>query len=183
MSSDVDARSLRAEAGTEDSAKDGQMPRITVRVPEERLAAIEERVEAGVYPNRSECVREALRQTVGISDGTSDGWRTRRKPKRRNAPTVTVTDDRLRLHKAAHEALGEPEFVRFLVDGDCVAIAPCPATHPDGYRVFGDSTQQIVAGGWLSSELERGEQPEGQWPLVDHDGLHVVDFSPEEGDA
>ena len=36
------------------------MERVTVRIPDDQLEAIEARVEAGDFPNRSEAIRDAL---------------------------------------------------------------------------------------------------------------------------
>ena len=43
------------------------MERITFRIPERQLEAIERRVERGEYPSRSEAIRDALRQLTGVS--------------------------------------------------------------------------------------------------------------------
>jgi Arc/MetJ-type ribon-helix-helix transcriptional regulator len=41
------------------------MDRITLRIPEAQLGALESRVEEGEFPNRSEAIRHALREYLG----------------------------------------------------------------------------------------------------------------------
>lgn len=42
----------------------GKTERITVRIPEEQLHGVEDLVESGVYPNRSEAIRESVRDLL-----------------------------------------------------------------------------------------------------------------------
>jgi Arc/MetJ-type ribon-helix-helix transcriptional regulator len=43
------------------------MERITFRIPERQLEAIERQVETGEYPSRSEAIRDALRRLTGVT--------------------------------------------------------------------------------------------------------------------
>ncbi len=50
------------------------MERVTIRIPTTQLERVESLVDAGVFPNRSEAIRAAIRQlgereTRGESDG------------------------------------------------------------------------------------------------------------------
>ncbi|MFC4358014.1 ribbon-helix-helix domain-containing protein [Halobium salinum] len=41
------------------------MDRITLRIPEAQLGALESRVDEGEFPNRSEAIRHAVREYLG----------------------------------------------------------------------------------------------------------------------
>lgn len=50
------------------------MERVTLRVPEKHLDEIEELVEAGEYPNRSEFVRTGIREKLEEHRGADHTW-------------------------------------------------------------------------------------------------------------
>jgi len=59
--------------GSNSDASDDRMTRVTVRVPDPMLAAIDRLVEAGEYPGRSECIRAGIRREfrdAGVERGT-----------------------------------------------------------------------------------------------------------------
>ncbi len=45
------------------------MERVTLRIPEQQVEAVEALVDDGEYPNRSEAIREAVRTMVKEKDG------------------------------------------------------------------------------------------------------------------
>lgn len=49
--------------------KGGTMERVTLRIPEEQVRAVETLVEEGEFPNRSEAIRAAVRTMVTEKDG------------------------------------------------------------------------------------------------------------------
>lgn len=53
------------------------MDRITLRIPEAQLAALESRVDDGEFPNRSEAIRHAVRELLGEEE-TDVGFSTSR---------------------------------------------------------------------------------------------------------
>lgn len=63
--SQVDGHTLRSRA-TEST----EMERVTFRLPDEQFRDIEDRVEDGEYPNRSELLRTAVREL--LDDGGDD---------------------------------------------------------------------------------------------------------------
>jgi transcriptional regulator, CopG family len=52
------------------------MERVTLRIPKQQVEAVEEMVETGEFPNRSEAIRSAVREMVNEQD--EDGDRSRR---------------------------------------------------------------------------------------------------------
>jgi len=46
-----------------------RMERVTLRIPEEQVRAVETLVEEGEFPNRSEAIRAAVRTMVTEKDG------------------------------------------------------------------------------------------------------------------
>lgn len=169
-----------ADARRRQSTK--SMERTTVRLPQERLDAIDGLVAEGTYPNRSEAIRDALRtlfSTAGIQ------WQPRRHEHHATSTTISVSNQHLNLISDSYEALGEPDAVRYLFQGNQVAIVPCSPEDPDAYPVYGDqgNTPHRTSAGWLSTALDRDDQPNGRFRLEQRGGLHVVDFSPEEGGA
>lgn len=51
-----------------------EMPRITFRIPREQREVLDERVEAGEFPSRSEALREAVREFVDDHAEVSGEW-------------------------------------------------------------------------------------------------------------
>jgi len=49
--------------------KGGTMERVTLRIPEQQVKAVEALVEEGEFPNRSEAIRAAVRTMVTEKDG------------------------------------------------------------------------------------------------------------------
>ncbi|MFB6110353.1 MAG: ribbon-helix-helix domain-containing protein [Halodesulfurarchaeum sp.] len=45
------------------------MERVTLRIPEQQIEAVERLVETGKYPNRSEAIRAAVREMVERDSG------------------------------------------------------------------------------------------------------------------
>ncbi len=57
------------------------MDRVTLRIPEQQIEAVEQLVETGQYPNRSEAIRSAVRELVDEEFETQQHRRqARRKP-------------------------------------------------------------------------------------------------------
>lgn len=56
------------------------MERITVRIPEKQLDDVEELVESGEYPNRSEAIREAVRNMLAEKENNEKTTGSSRKP-------------------------------------------------------------------------------------------------------
>jgi len=55
------------------------MERVTLRIPKQQIEAVEQMVETGKYPNRSEAIRSAVRemldeQTQGEQSKTRRTW-------------------------------------------------------------------------------------------------------------
>jgi Arc/MetJ-type ribon-helix-helix transcriptional regulator len=48
------------------------MERVTVRLPDEQLTAVEALVEDGQFPSRSEAIRAAVRQRLGEDETTGE---------------------------------------------------------------------------------------------------------------
>lgn len=46
--------------------------RVTVRMPEEQLEDIDRLVDKGVYPNRSEAIRDGVREITGAVESTPE---------------------------------------------------------------------------------------------------------------
>jgi len=54
------------------------MERVTLRIPRQQVEQVEELVETGEYPNRSEAIRSAVREMINESDaGEQSGSRER----------------------------------------------------------------------------------------------------------
>ena len=58
------------------------MERVTLRIPKQQIEEVEQMVETGEYPNRSEAIRAAVREKLNEQDGASE--RPSEKRKRRN---------------------------------------------------------------------------------------------------
>ena len=56
------------------------MDRVTLRIPEQQIEAVEQLVETGQYPNRSEAIRSAVRELVDEEFEPQHGRQARRKP-------------------------------------------------------------------------------------------------------
>ena len=57
------------------------MDRVTLRIPEQQIEAVEHLVESGQYPNRSEAIRSAVRDLVESEYGRElPRHQARRKP-------------------------------------------------------------------------------------------------------
>ena len=57
------------------------MDRVTLRIPEQQIEAVEQLVETGQYPNRSEAIRSAVRDLVDQEyDAEPNRRQVRRKP-------------------------------------------------------------------------------------------------------
>ena len=57
------------------------MDRVTLRIPKQQIEAVEQLVETGKYPNRSEAIRSAVREMVNEQQETDvRGHEARRKP-------------------------------------------------------------------------------------------------------
>lgn len=46
------------------------MERVTLRIPKQQIDEVEDMVETGQFPNRSEAIRSAVREMLNDSDGT-----------------------------------------------------------------------------------------------------------------
>ena len=46
------------------------MERVTLRIPKQQIEEVEQMVETGEYPNRSEAIRHAVREMLSEQDGT-----------------------------------------------------------------------------------------------------------------
>lgn len=53
------------------------MERVTLRIPKQQVEAVEELVETGEYPNRSEAIRSAVRELVDEQDDSDRSRRER----------------------------------------------------------------------------------------------------------
>lgn len=51
------------------------MERVTLRIPKQQIEEVEQMVETGEYPNRSEAIRSAVRDMINESDGEADSRR------------------------------------------------------------------------------------------------------------
>jgi len=45
------------------------MERVTLRIPKQQIEEVEQMVETGEYPNRSEAIRSAVREMLAEQDG------------------------------------------------------------------------------------------------------------------
>ena len=53
------------------------MERVTLRIPEQQIERVEQLVERGEYPNRSEAIRSAVRELVDDEEnGQENDWAT-----------------------------------------------------------------------------------------------------------
>ncbi|MFB6146410.1 MAG: ribbon-helix-helix domain-containing protein [Halobacteriaceae archaeon] len=53
------------------------MERVTLRIPKQQIREVEQMVEAGQYPNRSEAIRSAVREMLDEEDaggGKQKSW-------------------------------------------------------------------------------------------------------------
>jgi antitoxin ParD1/3/4 len=48
------------------------MERVTLRIPEQQIDEVEQLVETGEFPNRSEAIRSAVRDMIKERDGTRE---------------------------------------------------------------------------------------------------------------
>lgn len=51
------------------------MDRVTLRIPRQQVEEVEQLVETGEYPNRSEAIRSAVRTMIDDSDASEQGDR------------------------------------------------------------------------------------------------------------
>ena len=51
------------------------MDRVTLRIPRQQVEQVEQLVESGQYPNRSEAIRSAVREMVNENDGNEGSGR------------------------------------------------------------------------------------------------------------
>lgn len=56
-----------------------EMERLTLRVPSQRVRALEALVDDGEYPNRSEAIRAAIRQHIADTGAKDTYWRYQKK--------------------------------------------------------------------------------------------------------
>jgi len=61
------------------------MERVTLRIPKEQIEEVEQMVETGEYPNRSEAIRSAVREMLAEQDNSPN--RPSEKRKRRKDKT------------------------------------------------------------------------------------------------
>ncbi|GAB6879083.1 ribbon-helix-helix domain-containing protein [Halorubrum gandharaense] len=54
------------------------MERVTLRIPKQQIDEVEQMVETGEFPNRSEAIRSAVREMLNEQDGERDGRRRNR---------------------------------------------------------------------------------------------------------
>ncbi|MFB6234186.1 MAG: ribbon-helix-helix domain-containing protein [Halopenitus sp.] len=52
------------------------MERVTLRIPKQQIEEVEQMVETGKFPNRSEAIRSAVREMLREHDGETEGRRT-----------------------------------------------------------------------------------------------------------
>ena len=55
------------------------MERVTLRIPKQQIEEVEQLVETGEYPNRSEAIRSAVRDKLNEHDSTDDRSSNKRK--------------------------------------------------------------------------------------------------------
>jgi len=48
------------------------MERVTLRIPKQQIEEVEQMVETGEFPNRSEAIRSAVREMLNEHDGEDD---------------------------------------------------------------------------------------------------------------
>jgi Arc/MetJ-type ribon-helix-helix transcriptional regulator len=48
------------------------MERVTLRIPKQQIEEVEQMVETGEYPNRSEAIRSAVREMLAEQDDSRD---------------------------------------------------------------------------------------------------------------
>ncbi|ESS03831.1 MAG: transcriptional regulator, CopG family [uncultured archaeon A07HR67] len=48
------------------------MERVTLRIPKQQIDEVEQMVETGEFPNRSEAIRSAVRDMLNEQDGEAD---------------------------------------------------------------------------------------------------------------
>ncbi|QHS16924.1 ribbon-helix-helix domain-containing protein [Halopenitus persicus] len=51
------------------------MERVTLRIPKQQIEEVEQMVETGEFPNRSEAIRSAVREMLNEQDGEYNGRR------------------------------------------------------------------------------------------------------------
>ncbi|MFB6220741.1 MAG: ribbon-helix-helix domain-containing protein [Halolamina sp.] len=51
------------------------MERVTLRIPRQQVEQVEQLVETGEYPNRSEAIRSAVREMIDESDAAEQSGR------------------------------------------------------------------------------------------------------------
>jgi antitoxin ParD1/3/4 len=56
------------------------MERVTLRIPKQQIESVEQMVETGHYPNRSEAIRSAVREMLAEQDETGERGRSERPP-------------------------------------------------------------------------------------------------------
>jgi len=56
---------------------ENNMERVTLRIPKQQIEEVEQMVETGEYPNRSEAIRSAVREMINERDGEHEPRRNR----------------------------------------------------------------------------------------------------------
>ncbi|GAB3410181.1 ribbon-helix-helix domain-containing protein [Haloparvum alkalitolerans] len=51
------------------------MERVTLRIPKQQIEEVEQMVETGEFPNRSEAIRSAVREMLNEQDGDHESQR------------------------------------------------------------------------------------------------------------
>jgi len=51
------------------------MERVTLRIPKQQIEEVEQMVETGKFPNRSEAIRSAVREMLSEQDGEAESRR------------------------------------------------------------------------------------------------------------
>jgi antitoxin ParD1/3/4 len=59
------------------------MERVTLRIPKQQIEEVEEMVEMGEYPNRSEAIRSAVREMLAEQDTGTERPSEKRKRRKR----------------------------------------------------------------------------------------------------
>jgi Arc/MetJ-type ribon-helix-helix transcriptional regulator len=98
------------------------MQRVCVRLPDEQVEGIDQRVEAGEFPNPSEAIRAAIREWLNDDDGSADP-RSHLRPDGghvASGPAATSRDPRRREH----------DSVRSYEHGGLADQGQCPHVDP-----------------------------------------------------
>jgi antitoxin ParD1/3/4 len=55
------------------------MERVTLRIPKQQIEEVEQMVETGEFPNRSEAIRSAVREMINEQSDTTESGRRRKR--------------------------------------------------------------------------------------------------------